>query len=87
MYEEIKDVSDGGRRRDDFEYRLRLLKTKPRILKQPQALLHNHLPQNGLLGNKKAMFYSLREYYRLLNRDVFSTVPLTFHIQNGTQDP
>jgi tubulin polyglutamylase TTLL1 len=39
-----------------------------------------------LLGNKKALFYMLREYYRLTERDIFSVVPLTFHIRRGFQD-
>lgn len=78
----------GFRRREDFGYRLRLIRKKPKIVHDPleSNLVHNHLPFNGLLGNKKAMFYSLREYYRLTDRDVFATVPLTFHIQNGTKD-
>jgi hypothetical protein len=33
-----------------------------------KAVIHNHLPLNGLLGNKKAMFYMLREYCRLTDR-------------------
>jgi hypothetical protein len=41
---------------------------------------------SGLLGNKKAMFYMLREYYKLKNVDIFQTVPLTFHIKKGLQD-
>ena len=45
------------------------------------------MPGNGLLGNKKAMFYCLREYYRLINEDVFSVVPLTFIINHGLLDP
>lgn len=49
--------------------------------------LHNHLPRNELLGNKKAMFYCLREYYTLTNKNIFDIVPLTFHIQNGVKDP
>jgi hypothetical protein len=49
-------------------------------------LIHNHLPLNGLLGNKKAMFYMLREYYRLTNRAIFETVPLTYHIKKGFLD-
>ena len=38
---------------------------------RPLGKLHNHLPQNYLLGNKKALFYCLKEYYSLTQRDVF----------------
>lgn len=31
------------------------------------ALIHNHLPLNGLLGNKKAMFYNIREFCNVTN--------------------
>jgi hypothetical protein len=44
------------------------------------------LPFNGILGNKKAMFYILKEYCGLTGRDLFSTVPLTFHIKQGLKD-
>ena len=45
------------------------------------------MPGNGLLGNKKAMFYCLREYYTLTNQNVYDVVPLTFIINNGLLDP
>ena len=32
------------------------------------------------------MFYNLRQFYELTKDDVFNHVPITFHIQNGTQD-
>lgn len=91
-YDDYKQLcgtsSLGIKRREDFEYKLRLVRKKPRIIRLPAEshVVQNHLPFNGLLGNKKAMFYSLREYYRLTKRDIFTVVPLTFHIQNGTRD-
>ncbi len=32
------------------------------------------------------MFINLRNYYEAIGRDVFSGVPVTFHIQNGLDD-
>jgi tubulin---tyrosine ligase len=50
-------------------------------------MIHNHMPGNGLLGNKKAMFYCLREYYNLMQENVFDVVPLTFIVNHGLLDP
>ena len=49
--------------------------------------MHNHLPSNGLLGNKKGMFYCMREYYKLTSRNIWDILPLTFHITKGLLDP
>ena len=38
------------------------------------------------MGNKKAMFYNMREYYQLIGRNPFDYLPLTFHIQKGMDD-
>jgi hypothetical protein len=51
-----------------------------------KMIVHNHLPVNGILGNKKAMFYILREYMQLIGAQVFDIVPLTFHIKAGVRD-
>ena len=32
------------------------------------------------------MFHNLKKYYDLTKQDLFSHVPITFHIQNGTKD-
>ena len=48
--------------------------------------MQNHLPFNGLLGNKKAMFYLMKEYCRLTKKNFFEVVPLTFHIKKGLMD-
>ena len=42
---------------------------------------------NFYLGNKKALFYNLKEYYNLIGKNVFDYVPLTFHIRKGMKDP
>lgn len=39
------------------------------------------------MGNKKALFYNLRYYYNLIQKNVYEIIPLTFHIRNGQKDP
>jgi hypothetical protein len=51
-----------------------------------EATIHNHLECNYFIGNKKALFYNLRQYYTLLNKNVFDYLPLTFHIKKGVDD-
>lgn len=48
--------------------------------------LHNHLEFNYFIGNKKALFYNLQNYYNLLGKDVFKIIPYTLHIKKGVQD-
>jgi tubulin--tyrosine ligase len=48
--------------------------------------VHNHLECNFHIGNKKALFYNLRQYYDLIGKDVFDYLPLTFHIKKGLDD-
>lgn len=52
-----------------------------------QSHVHNHFLQNYHIGNKKALFYNLKRYYDLIGKDVFTIIPLTFHIKTGTSDP
>jgi tubulin monoglycylase TTLL3/8 len=49
--------------------------------------MHNHLEYNYFIGNKKAMFYNLKQYYDLQKKDVFDIIPLTYHIKSGVTDP
>ena len=49
--------------------------------------IHNHLQCNYFLGNKKALFYSMKKYYQLKGIDPFTKIPLTFHITQGLEDP
>jgi tubulin monoglycylase TTLL3/8 len=51
------------------------------------GLIHNHLVNNFFLGNKKALFYNLREYYSLSGDNLYNYIPLTFHIRKGIKDP
>ena len=48
-----------------------------------QCHVHNHLQYNYLIGNKKALFYNLKDYYTLLGKNVYNIIPLTFHIGEG----
>lgn len=49
--------------------------------------MHNHLLNNFYLGNKKALFYNLKQYYELIDENPFKIIPLTFHIKKGSKDP
>lgn len=48
---------------------------------------HNHLNDNYHLGNKKALFYNMKNYYESINEDPFKNMPQTFHIKTGDSDP
>lgn len=48
--------------------------------------MHNHLINNFYLGNKKALFYNIKQYYELIGENPFSRIPLTFHIKKGFKD-
>jgi hypothetical protein len=52
----------GHRRKTQFNGRASYLKhfTVVSLDELKESIVHNHLPLNGLLGNKKAMFYMLR---------------------------
>jgi len=47
----------------------------------------NHLEGNAHLGNKKALFYNMKQYYESCGKDPFAVIPLTFHIRCGKYDP
>jgi hypothetical protein len=56
---------------------------KPYLVKIENPLqlrVHNHMVNNWHLGNKKAMFYNLRQYFTLKGDNPFDFIPLTFHI-------
>ena len=46
----------------------------------------NHLEFSRMLGNKKALFYTMKQYYELSNQDYKQYLPLTYHIVSGTED-
>jgi hypothetical protein len=45
--------------------------------------IHNHFINSYLIGNKKALFQTMSDYYMKRGDDVFNYLPLTFHITNG----
>ena len=45
--------------------------------------MHNHIEGNIHLGNKKAMFLNMKNFYASLKDDIFNSLPVTFHIRNG----
>ena len=49
--------------------------------------LYNKCEDNFHLANKKALLLNMRNYYESLGEDVFDSLPVTFHIKNGTNDP
>lgn len=51
-----------------------------------QFRIHNHFVHSFIVGNKKALFKTMSEYYSKLNENVFDYLPLTFHIKNGLED-
>ena len=81
--------SEGTINEKTYFKRLNLLKKKTvTSVEKPLSLsVHNHFQSNYYLGNKKAMFYSLRLYYSLTKQKVFEHLPLTFHIRKGVADP
>jgi len=43
--------------------------------------MHNHLESNFHLSNKKALFYNIKKFMEVNQKDPFSILPLTFHIR------
>jgi tubulin polyglutamylase TTLL1 len=59
-----------------------MLKVDPSKLK-----IHNHLENNYVIGNKKALFHTMNKYYKLTKQNIFDYLPTTFHIESGLDDP
>lgn len=72
-----------------YQRRVRMFeKKKVSKVEDSRALrMHNHLEANYYIGNKKALLYNLRRYLELKGEDPFTVLPLTFHVQRGTEDP
>lgn len=50
------------------------------------TVVTNHIPQNSIIGSKKALFHSLYHYYKhIVGTDPFQFIPHTFHVR-GTTD-
>lgn len=45
--------------------------------------MHNHLINNYIIGNKKALFKTMSLYYKRKDDYVFNYLPHTFHIEKG----
>ena len=49
--------------------------------------MYNKIEENYHLSNKKALFLNLKLYYEAINKDPFDSLPMTFHIKTGLDDP
>lgn len=49
--------------------------------------IYNRLEDNYHLSNKKALFFNMTQYYKLVGADPFDVLPLTFHIEHSLRDP
>lgn len=49
--------------------------------------VYNKIEENYHLSNKKALFLNLKLYYEAINKDPFDSLPMTFHIKTGLDDP
>jgi hypothetical protein len=58
----------------------------PMALVRAEVKVHNHLPNNFIIGNKKALFQAMSEYYSKQEKQVFDFLPVTFHIKSGLED-
>ena len=39
------------------------------------------------MANKKALLLNMTNYYESLGQNVFDSLPVTFHVKNGLEDP
>ena len=49
--------------------------------------IYNKLEDNYHLSNKKALFLNMRNYYEALGQNPYNSLPVTFHIKTGLDDP
>ena len=49
--------------------------------------LANKIEDNYHLCNKKALFVNMKNYYEAIGEDPFDSLPVTFHIKEGLDDP
>ena len=48
--------------------------------------MHNHLINNYVIGNKKALLKIMTLYYKKKDDYVFNYLPYTFHVEKGLED-
>ena len=56
------------------------------ILNPLKIKIYNKLEGNSELASKKKLFYNMVNYYKSINKDPFSVIPLTYHLINGSND-
>ncbi len=59
---------------------------EPEKLSSVHVKMYNKLEDNFHLSNKKALFLNMKNYYEATSKDVFSALPVTFHIKEGLDD-
>lgn len=57
------------------------------VYQAEKLVIHNRLPNNQHMCNKKSLFKNLKDYYNSQNIEVFSRLPMTFHVEQGLADP
>lgn len=91
MFERAQEDNPQLKNFSRFETRLKYLPEEFLKKRDPEETMnlhvHNHFACNYEIGNKKALFYNLKHYYELIGVNPFDTIPLTFHIKKGLQDP
>jgi len=58
--------------------------TKPDLF---PVKIYNKIEDNYHLSNKKALFINMKSYYEAVGEDPFLSLPVTFHVKAGLQDP
>lgn len=48
--------------------------------------MQNHFPHNYIIGNKKALLYTMTQFYESVGKKVFDFLPLSFHVKKGIND-
>lgn len=56
-------------------------------LESTSVKIYNKLEDNYHLSNKKALFLNMRNYYEALGQNPYNSLPITFHIKTGLDDP
>ena len=89
-HEQTLENKESGPTCRNYQYKYEKVEKEVKELKAIEYednIIHNHLENNFYLGNKKALFYNMKEYYQLTGENVFEYLPLTFHIKSGITDP
>ena len=77
---------DGSISITDVIKMLKRINEETRFVLEPRKLqLTNHIPDNQLITNKKALFRNLHAWYTSQSVDPFERIPVTFHV-NSTDD-